>query len=185
METITSTWNKLSGSETAQAVNPMQLVEQDKSAFEFLQLTRQQRLICFGACIVGGFAISLLGSILFIFGQIATFALLYTIGVIVSLVGTGFLIGASNFERFIISLTLLIRSQAQFKRQWQLMWDPVRATAAAIFILCIALVFVFAFAIEIDVLVIVFAVATYVAYAWYSLSYIPYARALAKKLWPW
>ncbi|KAM0787128.1 hypothetical protein ACM66B_006380 [Microbotryomycetes sp. NB124-2] len=165
METISTTWNKLSGSETAQAVNPMQLVEQDKSAFEFLQLSRQQRLMCFGACIVGGFALSLLGSILFIFGQIATFALLYTIGVIVSLVGTGFLIG--------------------FKRQWKLMWDPVRATAAAIFILCIVLVFVFAFAIQIDVLVIVFAVATYVAYAWYSLSFIPYARALAKKLWPW
>ncbi|KAK4056067.1 hypothetical protein OIO90_002798 [Microbotryomycetes sp. JL221] len=164
METIQTTWNKLSGSETAQAVNPMQLVEQDKSAFEFLELSRQQRLMCFGACIVGGFAISLLGSILFVLGQVTTFALLYTIGVLVSLVGTGFLIG--------------------FKRQWKLMWDPVRATAAAIFLLCIVLVVSKATSRAI-VLVIVFAVATYIAYAWYSLSYIPYARALAKKLWPW
>lgn len=40
-------------------------------------------------------------------------------------------------------------------------------------------------AIEIDVLVIVFAVCTFLSYAWYSLSYIPYARGLAKKLSPW
>lgn len=35
-----------------------------------------------------------------------------------------------------------------------------------------------------SVLVIVFAIATYLSYAWYGLSYIPYARALAIKLWP-
>ena len=51
-------------------------------------------------------------------------AVLYTIGVLISLVGTGFLVG--------------------FGRQVKMAWDPVRRYAAAVFILCIALVFVFA-----------------------------------------
>ncbi|POY72790.1 hypothetical protein BMF94_4199 [Rhodotorula taiwanensis] len=156
-------WNKLSGSETAAVVDNM--TTGDDSAFKFLDLTRTQRLYGFGCCLIAGFAMSLIGAIFFTLGQITLFALLYVIGVICSLVGTGFLLG--------------------FKKQFKMMLDPVRIYAAGIFLLCIALTFVFAFAIEIDVLVIVFAVATYVSYAWYSLSYIPYARALARKLWPW
>ncbi|GAA5872706.1 hypothetical protein JCM3774_005035 [Rhodotorula dairenensis] len=156
-------WNKLSGSESAAIVDNM--TTGDDSAFKFLDLTRTQRLYGFGICLVTGFALSLIGAIFFILGQITLFALLYTLGVVCSLVGTGFLLG--------------------FWKQCKMMMDPVRIYAAGIFLLCIALTFVFAFAIPIDVLVIVFAVATYLSYAWYSLSYIPYARALAKKLWPW
>ncbi|ORY57709.1 Got1/Sft2-like family-domain-containing protein [Leucosporidium creatinivorum] len=162
MNQIQGAWATLSGSETATAASAM--VESDSSAFKFLDLTKTQRLYGFGICIVAGFACSLLGAILFTLGQITVFALLYVIGVIVSLVGTGFLVG--------------------FGKQVKMMWDPVRRYAAGVFLLCIALVFVFAFAIEIDVLVIVFAILTYLAYAWYSLSYIPYARALAKRLSP-
>ncbi|GAA5957343.1 hypothetical protein JCM8115_006962 [Rhodotorula mucilaginosa] len=156
-------WNKLSGSESAAIVDNM--TTGDDSAFKFLDLTRTQRLYGFGICLVCGFALSLIGAICFVLGQITLFATLYTLGVVCSLVGTGFLLG--------------------FWKQCKMMMDPVRIYAAGIFLLCIALTFVFAFAIEIDVLVIIFAVATYLSYAWYSLSYIPYARALARKLWPW
>lgn len=156
-------WNKLSGSESAAIVDNM--TTGDDSAFKFLDLTRTQRLYGFGICLVCGFALSLIGAICFVLGQITLFATLYTLGVVCSLVGTGFLLG--------------------FWKQCKMMMDPVRRYAAAIFLLCIALTFVFAFAIEIDVLVIIFAVSTYLSYAWYSLSYIPYARALARKLWPW
>lgn len=69
--------------------------------------------------------------------ELIPLAVLYTIGVIISLVGTGFLIG--------------------FGRQIKMAWDPVRRYAAGVFLLSIALVFVFAFAVPIDVLVIVFA----------------------------
>jgi hypothetical protein len=55
---------------------------------------------------------------------------LYVLGVIVSLIGTGFLVG--------------------FTKQLKMMWDPVRRYAAAFFIMCIALVFVFAFAVQIE-----------------------------------
>lgn len=57
-------------------------------------------------------------------------AVLYVIGVIVSLIGTGFLVG--------------------FGKQLKMMLDPVRRYAAAIFLLCIAMVFVFAFAVPIE-----------------------------------
>ncbi|GAA6055666.1 hypothetical protein JCM3770_003402 [Rhodotorula araucariae] len=156
-------WARLSGNEAAQVVDNM--TTGDDSAFKFLELTKKQRLYGFGICLAAGFGLSLLGAIFFAIGQVALFATLYVVGVVASLVGTGFLLG--------------------FMRQVKMMWDPVRRYAAGIFLLCIALTFVFAFAIEIDVLVIVFAVLTYIAYAWYSLSYIPYARTLAKKMWPW
>ncbi|BGP04064.1 Protein transport protein SFT2 [Rhodotorula toruloides] len=162
MSDLWSKWNPLSGSEAAGIVDNM--TTQDESAFKFLDLTRTQRLYGFGICVAVGFALSLLGAIFFALGQVALFATLYVVGVVASLVGTGFLLG--------------------FMKQLRMMWDPVRRYAAAIFLLCIALTFVFAFVISIDVLVIVFAVCTYLAYAWYSLSYIPYARTLAKKMWP-
>ncbi|GAA6035503.1 hypothetical protein JCM8097_000285 [Rhodosporidiobolus ruineniae] len=159
---VQGTWNRLSGSEAAMVVDNM--TTQDDSAFKFLDLTRTQRLYGFGACVLAGFVLSLVGAILFTFGQITLFALFYVIGLVISLIGTGFLLG--------------------FWKQVKMMWDPVRRYAAGVFLLCIALVFIFAFAIEVDVLVIVFAVCTYLAYFWYTLSYIPYARTLAAKLWP-
>ncbi|BGP44126.1 hypothetical protein JCM10449v2_008190 [Rhodotorula kratochvilovae] len=137
-------WNRLSGNEAAQVVDNM--TTGDESAFKFLELTKKQRLYGFGICLVAGFGLSLLGAIFFALGQVALFATLYVVGVVASLVGTGFLLG--------------------FMRQVKMMWDPVRRYAAGIFLLCIALTFVFAFAIEIDVLVIVFAVLTYIAYAY-------------------
>jgi hypothetical protein len=115
--------------------------------------------------LVAGFALSLIGSIFFAIGQIPLFATLYVLGVVVSLIGTGFLVG--------------------FAKQVKMMWDPVRRYAAGIFVLCIALTFVFAFVVEIEcvlffllsserwvtrylhfrsVLVIVFAVCTFLAY---------------------
>jgi len=138
------------------------LDQSQPSAFDFLDLTRTQRLYGFGGCLAAGFAISLVGSILFAVGSVASFAVLYTIGILVSLVGTGFLIG--------------------FKKQFTLMFKPVRLIAASAFIGSIVLVFISAFVIGSDPLVIVFAVTTFLAYAWYSLSYIPYARTLAKKI---
>ncbi|GAA5894267.1 hypothetical protein JCM5296_004699 [Sporobolomyces johnsonii] len=159
---VQGAWNKLSGSETSLVVDNM--TQADSSAFKFLDLTKTQRLYAFGACVLCGFGLSLLGSIFFALGQIALFATLYVVGVVVSLCGTGFLLG--------------------FGKQLRMMWDPVRRYAALAMVLFIALTFIFAFVVAIDALVIVFAICTYAAFFWYSLSYIPFARALALKLWP-
>ena len=60
------------------------------------QLTRMQRFYGFGICFGAGFLISFLSTFLLFGGQIGAFAALYTIGNILSLVGTGFLTGFVN-----------------------------------------------------------------------------------------
>ncbi|RSH78204.1 uncharacterized protein EHS24_002665 [Apiotrichum porosum] len=133
----------------------------EKSAWPSLELTKMQRLMGFGACFVGGFAISLLGAILFLLGQGGALAILFALGAIVSLVGTGFLVG--------------------FATQWKMMWKPVRLVATIIMFAAIVLTFVSAFVLP-AVLCIIFVIIQYLAMAWYSLSYIPYARTGVKNL---
>ncbi|VDC00880.1 unnamed protein product [Peniophora sp. CBMAI 1063] len=126
------------------------------SAFSFLGLTRKQRLYGFVACYGIGFILSLLGTILLLLGGLTSFAILYALGTIVSLIGTGFLIG--------------------FSKQLKLMFKPVRVVATIIFLISIGLIFVGAFAIGNGVICIIFVMIEYVAFLWYTLSYIPYAR---------
>ncbi|GAA6060646.1 hypothetical protein JCM10212_006397 [Sporobolomyces blumeae] len=158
--TVKGMWNTLSGTESAAIVDNM--TDQDNSAFKFLNLSRRERLYAFGACVVAGFVLSILGSILFVLGQVTLFALLYVVGVVVGLVGSGFLWG--------------------FKKQAKAMMDPVRLYSVLVMLLFIALTFVFAFAVEIDPLVIVCAVGTWISVLWYTLSYIPFARDFVKRI---
>ncbi|KZS99163.1 SFT2-domain-containing protein [Sistotremastrum niveocremeum HHB9708] len=132
------------------------------SAFSFLGLTKQQRLYGFVGCLVLGFALSILGTALLFVGQLTSFAFLYGVGTIVGLIGTGFLIG--------------------FFKQFKLMFKPVRIVATIIFLGSIVLIFIGAFVLGNGVLCIVFVIVEYLAYTWYTLSYIPYARTAALKL---
>ncbi|KZT11427.1 SFT2-domain-containing protein [Laetiporus sulphureus 93-53] len=132
------------------------------SAFSFLGLTRTQRLYGFVACLAVGFVMSLIGSILLFVGLLATFAVLYVIGTVISLIGTGFLLG--------------------FMKQLKLMFKPVRVVATIVFLGSIVLVFIGAFVIGSDVLSIIFVIIEYLAYTWYTLSYIPYARSAVLKV---
>ncbi|KAL9932955.1 hypothetical protein V8E36_008210 [Tilletia maclaganii] len=136
----------------------------ENSAFQGLgfELTRQQRLMGFVGCLIGGFVVSLLGTLLLITGSLASFAILYSIGILISLVGTGFLIG--------------------FGKQLKQMFAPVRLVATLIFLGAFAMVWVSAFALDSTVLAIVFVVVLYLAYIWYCLSYIPGARAFFKSI---
>ncbi|KAJ3037956.1 hypothetical protein HDV00_001159 [Rhizophlyctis rosea] len=56
-------------------------------------LTRMQRFYGFGICFVAGFVVSILSTILLSVGSITGFAVLYTLGNVISLVSTGFLVG--------------------------------------------------------------------------------------------
>ncbi|KAF9265735.1 SFT2-domain-containing protein [Marasmius fiardii PR-910] len=131
------------------------------SAFKFLGLSRKQRLYGFVACLAVGFLLSLLGTILLVLGFLVLFSILYALATVVALLGTGFLIG--------------------FFKQLKLMFKPVRIVATIIFIGAIALVFVGAFVIGNGILCIIFVIIQYLAYTWYTLSYIPYARAAVLK----
>jgi len=147
--------------EAASGTMPETQFFEGDSAFKFLGLSRTQRLYGFVGCLAVGFLLSILGAILLFLGQLAIFAVLYVIGTIVSLVGTGFLIG--------------------FFRQLKLMFKPVRVVASIVFLASIGLVFVGAFVLKNEVLCIVFVIIEYLAYTWYTLSYIPYARAAVTK----
>lgn len=151
-----------SGWVNLEAVTDAQLFDNEKPAFSFLGLSRTQRLYGFVGCTVIGFVLSILGSILLFVGALWSFALLFTVGIIVSLAGTGFLIG--------------------FGKQVKMMFKPVRVVAAILFLGSIGLVFVGAFVLKNDVLCLVFVIIEYLAYTWYSLSYIPYARTLVKSM---
>jgi len=143
------------------AIPETQFFEGD-SAFKFLGLTRTQRLYGFVGCLIIGFLLSILGSALLFLGQLGSFAVLYGMGTLISLVGTGFLIG--------------------FFKQIKLMFKPVRVVATIVFLASIGLVFVGAFVLKNDILCIIFVIIEYLAYTWYTLSYIPYARAAILKM---
>ncbi|KAG7452848.1 SFT2-domain-containing protein [Guyanagaster necrorhizus] len=147
--------------ETATSTLPETQFFEGDSAFKFLGLSRTTRLYGFIGCLVVGFVLSLLGSILLFIGQLGIFAVLYVMGTIVSLVGTGFLIG--------------------FFKQLKLMFKPVRVVATFVFLGSIVLVFIAAFVLDNDILCLIFVIIEYLAYTWYTLSYIPYARAAVTK----
>ncbi|SNX82921.1 uncharacterized protein MEPE_01627 [Melanopsichium pennsylvanicum] len=127
-----------------------------------IELTRQQRLIGFAACTFGGFVISLLGTVLLVTGSLATFVVLYAVGVLVSLTGTGFLLG--------------------FIKQFRQMFKPVRITFTLVMILAFIMVWVSVFAIGSTVLAIIFVIVLYVAFLLYSLSYIPWCIDFLKRM---
>ncbi|KAH9997502.1 SFT2-domain-containing protein [Russula vinacea] len=126
------------------------------SAFHALGLTRTQRLYGFAACYLAGLVLSVLGTVMFIIGGTASFAVLYALGTVVSLIGTGFLIG--------------------FKKQLKLMFKPVRVVASIVFLVMVIMIFISVFVIGSSTLCIIFVVLEYLAFLWYTLSYIPYAR---------
>nr|VWO98672.1 Pre-mRNA-splicing factor CLF1 (crooked-neck-like protein 1) [Ganoderma boninense] len=172
--------------EAAGGVIPDTQFFEGDSAFSFLGLTRTQRLYGFIGCLGLGFVLSLLGSIFLFLGSLTSFAFLYAIGTIIALIGTGFLIGFTK----------------QLKMVGSLMFKPVRVVATIIFLASIGLIFVGAFVIRSDLLCIsrfqhlpslrpieflisspaVFVIIEYLAYTWYTLSYIPYARSAVLKV---
>lgn len=136
----------------------------EPSAFESFgfKFSRQERLTGFIACLGIGFVLSIIGTIMLFIGLTSVFAVLYSFGIIISLIGTGFLVG--------------------FFRQLKLMFKPVRIVATFILIGAFVLVWVFAFVVKIAVLALIFVVVLYLAYMWYTLSYIPFARDFVKRI---
>ncbi|KAJ7349233.1 SFT2-domain-containing protein [Mycena albidolilacea] len=147
--------------ESAGAAIPETQYFEGDSAFKFLGLSRTTRLYGFLGCLAIGFTLSLLGSIVLFLGDIAIFAVLYGFGTLISLIGTGFLIG--------------------FFSQLKLMFKPVRVVATIILLASIGLIFVGAFTIHSEILCLILVLVEYLAYTWYSLSYVPYARTAVKK----
>ncbi|XP_070606089.1 vesicle transport protein SFT2B [Erythrolamprus reginae] len=126
-------------------------------------LSWSTRLKAFIACFIIGVVFSLLGSFLLWVPRKGAmlFAVFYTLGNISSLGSTIFLMGPMK----------------QLKR----MFEPTRLIATIIMLLCLTLTLCSAFWWHNKPLTILFCILQFFALAWYSISYIPFARDAVKK----
>ncbi|XP_065838119.1 vesicle transport protein SFT2B-like [Oscarella lobularis] len=113
------------------------------------------RIKGFIICLAIGIVLSILGTIMF-WVSLTAFAILYSLGTITSIASSFFLMGPL--------------------RQLKKMVDPNRLIATIVMIISIALTFCAAFWWKVGALCLVFVVIQLLAFTWYCLSYIPYAR---------
>ncbi|XP_056287172.1 vesicle transport protein SFT2B-like [Pseudoliparis swirei] len=122
------------------------------------------RMKAFGVCFVIGIVCSILGSCtLWIPGVgLAVFAVLYSVGNVSALASTMFLIGPC--------------------RQLKTMCAKERVLATVVMLVCLVLTLCAAFWWKNNGLALLFCVMQFLAFAWYGLSYIPFARDGVTKL---
>ncbi|KAI9209711.1 vesicle transport protein SFT2B [Polychytrium aggregatum] len=135
--------------------------EQEDPICGQFSLTYTQRMWGFGICFGGGFILSFFASFLLWTGGFTAFAVLYTLGNIISLVGTGFLVG--------------------FARQFKQMFDPVRLTTSIVFIATMVFTLVAALVLHSFILTLVSFIVQFLALFWYCASYIPFLRDIIKR----
>ncbi|KAI4310846.1 hypothetical protein MLD38_035794 [Melastoma candidum] len=123
-------------------------------------LTTQQRLYGFAICLVSGITCTLLSMLVF-FHPIK-FGITFTFGNLMALGSTAFLIGP--------------------KRQFNMMLDPVRIYATAIYIASMIIALFCALYVRNKLLTLLSVILEFGALIWYSLSYIPFARSMVSKV---
>jgi hypothetical protein len=135
--------------------------EQEEGCIPKLSLT--ERLVGFGICTLLGYFIQFIsfGAIIGVAtGNPGKFALAYSIGNLLSLCGTGFLMG--------------------FRAQVKRMLDEERRVSSLVFLGALAATFISALVIKSALLVMVCLVLQVTAYVWYVASYIPFGRSCIK-----
>lgn len=132
---------------------------EESGLIELISLSREQRLYGFMICCGIGIFLSLL-SLLF-YTNAVKFAICYTLGNIVAIFSTGFLMG--------------------FFRQFQNMFRPHRMIATSIYFLMIALTLYAALVLHNVFLCLICVFLQSCALTWYCLSYIPYGRKVVRK----
>lgn len=123
-------------------------------------LSWETRLYGFAGCLVIGIFLSIFGTIQIWFNNWTSFALLYTLGTITALGSTMFLRGP----------------QSQLKK----MFEKDRIVASIFLMAAIVLTIVVGAVLQIGWLAIICVIIQSLAFIWYSLSYIPFARAAVK-----
>ncbi|KAL8566955.1 hypothetical protein ACOMHN_059755 [Nucella lapillus] len=125
-------------------------------------LSWSTRIKLFALCFILGATLSILGScLIFLKNGLIIFSILYTLGNILSLASTCFLMGPCS----------------QIKK----MFAKTRVVATLLVILMFILTLVCALALKNTALTVVCCILQFLALTWYSLSYIPYARDMIKK----
>ncbi|XP_064618177.1 vesicle transport protein SFT2B-like [Liolophura sinensis] len=126
-------------------------------------LSWSTRLKAFCFCFVLGVCMSVLGSALLFVGRngLVLFAVFYTLGNMLSLASTCFLMGPL--------------------KQVKKMFAQTRIIATILVLVCFVMTLVSAFALKNAALALVFCILQFLALTWYSISYIPFARDAVKK----
>ncbi|XP_010787859.1 vesicle transport protein SFT2B-like [Notothenia coriiceps] len=150
----------LSGQEDANS-DGTGIIERANQASSLAWKTRMKG---FGVCFVLGVLCSVLGSCLLWLPRVGlvVFAVLYSVGNISALFSTMFLMGPL--------------------RQLKSMCAKERAIASAIMMVCLVLTLCAAFWWKNNGLALLFCVLQFLAFTWYGLSYIPFARDGVMKL---
>jgi hypothetical protein len=134
--------------------------EEETDLCKCLNLSYTQRVWGFGICFALGMTISIMSSFL-VFNP-AKFALPYSIGNVLSLLSTGFLVGP--------------------KRQFKYACAPNRVWAFVIYIGCIIATLVSALALKKAFLTLLFVIVQFFAGLWYTASYVPYGREILMRM---
>lgn len=139
----------------------------DASSFSFVDdfnrnctLSTKQRFYGFAICLAAGLTCTLLSMLVF-FNPIK-FGITFTLGNLLSLGSTAFLIGP--------------------KRQVTMMLDPVRIYATAVYLASIIIALFSALYVHNKLLALLAIILEFGALIWYSLSYIPFARSMVSKV---
>lgn len=125
-------------------------------------LSWETRIKGFIACCIIGVFLSVFGVIWVFFSNYVGFALLYSLGTLTTLSGTLFLRGPAS------------QAKAMFK--------DTRIIATVVMLVSVVLTIVSAIAWKSGALCILFCIFQFLAFAWYSISYIPFARKAVKGL---
>ncbi|MED6203763.1 hypothetical protein PIB30_002530 [Stylosanthes scabra] len=140
---------------------------EDTSSYAFMDefnrnctLSTKQRLYGFAICFSAGLTFTLLSMLVFL--KPIKFAVAFTLGNLLSLGSTAFLIGP--------------------KRQFTMMLDPVRIYATAIYIASMIIALFCALYVHNKLLTLLAIILEFGALIWYSLSYIPFARSMVSKI---
>ncbi|CAF4459488.1 unnamed protein product [Rotaria socialis] len=135
--------------------------EQNAIMSEISGLSWDTRLKGFGICLLIALMLGI-GAVVIYFlgGNLSGFAILYSCAVIFGLISTLFLMGPLN----------------QLKK----MFDSTRWIATVVFLASVVMTLVSALVIKIGVLVLIFVIVQFLALAWYTISYIPFARDAIK-----
>eukprot|EP01012_Entosiphon_sulcatum_P007990 TRINITY_DN14201_c0_g1_i1.p2 TRINITY_DN14201_c0_g1~~TRINITY_DN14201_c0_g1_i1.p2 ORF type:complete len:161 (-),score=37.73 TRINITY_DN14201_c0_g1_i1:58-540(-) len=155
MNKIKSQYYKMSGEE-----DPNKTVVDDINEL-FPSLTFKQRLIAFVGCVVFGFLLNIVAFIMLAKKSAIGFAVLYSLGNLITIAASLFLRGP----------------MAQLKK----MFDKVRIVATIIFFLALITTVVVAIVTQNIGAVILCCIIQYIAFIWYSISYIPFAHKAIKK----
>ncbi|XP_010521642.1 PREDICTED: vesicle transport protein SFT2B [Tarenaya hassleriana] len=148
-------------------VDEEQPVPEEESTFSFMEdlnrncsLTTKQRFYGFAICLSAGLTCTLLSMLVF-FNPIK-FGITFTLGNLMALGSTAFLIGP--------------------QRQVSMMLDPARIYATALYLASIIVALFCALYVRNKLLTLLAIILEFSGLIWYSLSYIPFARAMVSKI---